>query len=53
MGNDFHACESLLNFENTFNSLVRPDHKSIFDIHDRKGIKCIFQLEGMVKTRFQ
>ena len=44
MGNDFHACESLVNFKNKVNSLLRPDHESIFDIHDTKGIKCTFQL---------
>ena len=44
MGNDFHACESLVNLKNKVNSLVHPDNKSIFDIHDEKGIKCIFQL---------
>ena len=44
VGATFHSCTSLSNFKNQLCALIRPNIKLTFNIHDRQGLKYIFQL---------
>ena len=44
LSDEFYNCTSISNFKHMITSLIRPPKKSIFGIHDPKGIKFIFQL---------
>ena len=52
LGSNFHSCTSLSNFKNQIISLIRPNHKQTFNIHDCQGLKYIFQLRvGLIVLR--
>ena len=42
--NDFHTCSSIGIFKKNITALIRPNPKTIFDIHNPQGFKCIFQI---------
>ena len=44
LGAAVHSCTSLSNFKNEVCVLIRPNLKLTFNIHDRQGLKYIFQL---------
>ena len=44
LGFDFQNSKSLDIFKHKINSFIRPIPKSIFGIHNPKGLKCLFQL---------
>ena len=44
IGDDFHSCNSIEIFKKNITNLIRPPSKSIYSIHDPKGLKCVFQL---------
>ena len=44
LGASFHSCTSLSNFKNQICTLIRPNITLTFNIHDRQGLKYIFQL---------
>ena len=44
IGTDFEQANSFKNFKKQINSLIRPDSKSTFGIHDTIGLKFLFQL---------
>ena len=44
IGDDFHSCNSIEVFKKNITNLIRPPSKSIFSVHDPKGLKCVFQL---------
>ena len=44
LGPELRGSQSLSTFKKNLLSIYRPEKKSIFDIHDPKGIKWIFQL---------
>ncbi len=44
IGEEFHSCNSIEIFKNNINKLIRPPSKSIYSVHDPKGLKHIFQL---------
>ena len=44
IGEEFHACNSIEIFKNNINKLIRPPSKSIYSVHNPKGLKYIFQL---------
>ena len=45
IGEEFHSCNSIEIFKNNINKLIRPPSKSIYSVHDPKGLKYIFNLE--------
>ena len=44
IGNDFHSCNSIGNLKKCIINLFRPVPKSIYSVHDPKGLKYLFQL---------
>ena len=42
IGEEFHACNSIEIFKNNINNLIHPPSKSIYSVHDPKGLKYIF-----------
>ena len=44
IGNDFHLCNSIGTFKKNIINLFRPIAKSIYTVHDPKGLKYLFQL---------
>ena len=50
---DFQECNSLTIFKQKINTFIRPIPKSIFGIHNPKGLKCLFQLRvGLSPLRY-
>ena len=53
LGFDFQNSKSLDIFKHKINSFIRPVPKSIFGIHNPKGLKCLFQLRvGLSPLRY-
>ena len=44
IGNEFNLCNSIAKFKTDIIKLIRPIPKSIFKLHDPKGLKYLFQL---------
>ena len=44
IGFEFRSCETISKFKTELLRLIRPPKKSIYGIHDRCGIKILFQL---------
>ena len=44
IGDDFHSCNSIEILKKNITNLIRPPSKSIYSIHDPKGLKYVFQL---------
>jgi len=50
---DFHESVSLETFKHKINCFIRPLPKSIFGIHNPKGLRCLFQLRvGLSPLRY-
>ena len=49
---EFRNCSSLSKFKSKLLNLIRPPKKSIFGIHDRCGIKLLFQLRVGLSHNF-
>ena len=50
---DFQECKSLSIFKQKINTFIRPIPKLVFEIHNPKGLKCLFQLRvGLSPLRY-